>query len=256
MTQSVNPRPPRSLIWLLLATAVVVAILLSLGTWQVRRLAEKQALVAHVRLRIKEPPVPLPPPSLWASMDPLASDYMPVRLTGRFDPEREFDVFATLAEPKGKEGGVGWFVFAPFVETDGGTVLVNRGFVPDRLKDRARRADPLPTGETTLTGLLRRPEGSNLFTPANNLERNQWFTRDPEAMARVMGLKPDRILPFYIDADATQTPPGGFPQAGETVIEFPNNHLGYAITWYGLAAAAVTMSGLIVVRRRKAASAP
>ena len=67
-------------------------------------------------------------------------------------------------------------------------------------------------------------------------------------MARALGLKPDAILPFYIDAGKEATPPGGFPQAGETVIEFPNNHLGYAITWYGLALACAGVYGVFVAR--------
>jgi surfeit locus 1 family protein len=45
------------------------------------------------------------------------------------------------------------------------------------------------------------------------------------------------VAPFTIDLLAAATPPGGLPQAGETRMVFSNNHLAYALTWYGLAAA-------------------
>jgi surfeit locus 1 family protein len=206
-----------------------------------RRLAYKTKLAAEVTERLKQPPIALPPPADWPHLDPEAADYTPVRLTGHYLLDHEFHVFATLIEPKGKEGGVGWWIFTPFVETDGTEVIVNRGFVPDRLKDEASRPEGQIGGEITLTGLLRRPEGSNPFTPGNDLTRNRWFTRDPIAMATVLGVPAARILPFYIDASKDMTPPGGFPEAGETIIDFSNNHLGYALTWYGLALAAASV---------------
>ncbi|KAE9412463.1 hypothetical protein Angca_008699, partial [Angiostrongylus cantonensis] len=130
-------------------------------------------------------------------------------------------------------------IFTPFIDDAGEEVLINRGFVPDGKQDPATRPDGLSDAATTITGLLRRPEGSNPFTPANDIAGNRWFTRDPITMAKQLGIAPDRTLPFYIDLDASFTPKGGLPQAGETVIDFSNNHLGYAITWYGLALTAI-----------------
>ncbi len=221
-----------------IVTVLAICLLVSLGNWQVRRLAYKTRLAADVAGRLQHPPIPLPPPSQWAALDPEAADYTPVVLAGHFITSREFHVFATLLDPKGREGGVGWWIFTPFVEADGTTVIVNRGFVPDRLKEPASRLQGQISGELTVTGLLRRPEGSNPFTPANDPARNRWFTRDPIAMAQGLDLAQPQILPFYIDASAKMTPPGGFPQAGETIVDFSNNHLGYAMTWYGLALAA------------------
>jgi surfeit locus 1 family protein len=238
-----------------LGTLAIVAVLflVSLGNWQIRRLAYKTALAATVAERLHATPIPLPPPQAWASLDPEAVDYTPVEVRGHF-LARAFYVFTSLIEPKGRDGGVGWWVFTPFVEPDGTEIIVNRGFVPDRMKDASSRPESHIDGDILLTGLLRRPEGSNIFTPANDIARDRWFTRDPIAMAKVLGLPQDRILPFYIDASAAMTPPGGYPQAGETVVDFSNNHLGYALTWYGLALAASGIFAAFVWRRMRGAA--
>jgi surfeit locus 1 family protein len=238
----------QSLVWLGGCVVLAVIFFVSLGNWQVRRLTYKTTLAAQVTSRLGERPIPLPPPTVWPAMDPEAMDYTPVRLTGHYLLAKEFHVFATLLDPKGQEGGVGWWIFTPFVEPDGTTVIVNRGFVPDRLKDATTRAQGQTGGEIIVTGLLRRPEGRNFFTPANDLSRNRWFTRDPLAMARELGLSTESTLPFYIDAGKDMTPPDGFPQAGETIIDFSNNHLGYAMTWYGLALAAIGVYAAFVWR--------
>jgi surfeit locus 1 family protein len=68
-------------------------------------------------------------------------------------------------------------------------------------------------------------------------------------MAEALDLPPERTAPYVVDAAAGETPPGGLPQAGETRLTFPNNHLQYAITWYGLAATCVAVF-LVFARRR------
>ena len=57
------------------------------------------------------------------------------------------------------------------------------------------------------------------------------------------------IVPIFIDADATPNP-GGFPIGGVTLIDLPNSHLQYAVTWYGLAAALAGVMGVVLWRRR------
>lgn len=56
------------------------------------------------------------------------------------------------------------------------------------------------------------------------------------------------VAPYFIDADAAVNP-GGLPVGGLTVIHFPNNHLVYAITWYGLAAMVLAL--LVFILRGK-----
>jgi surfeit locus 1 family protein len=167
---------------------------------------------------------------------------------GRFD-RREALVFRGSGPEAGE--GPGYLVLAPLILPDGAAVIVNRGFVPSAAKDPA--AHPPPPGETTVTGLMREPEPRNLFTPADQPDRNLWFTRDPGAIAAHFGLS--RAAPFSIDADYSGDP-SALPRGGTTVIAFPNNHLAYALTWFGLAAALAGVFGAWAWTRLKHGAAP
>ncbi|MBT9289426.1 SURF1 family protein [Prosthecodimorpha staleyi] len=231
----------RLVLWPTVAAAFVFAILIALGNWQMDRLAWKEALMARVKARIALPAENLPPEPVWPAIDADAKDYAAARVTGRFLNDKEVHVFHTLVNPKGRLSGQGYFVVTPLLRDDGSVIIVNRGFVPLDRKAPASRPGSQIDGETTVEGLLRRPEGSNLFTPANDRAGNVWFTRDAREIAHAAGLDPARTFPLTLDAGAAQTPPGGLPQAGETLVTFTNNHWQYALTWYGLAA---TLAGV------------
>jgi surfeit locus 1 family protein len=217
---------------LLLSTLIGVGLLSGLGFWQLQRLQWKEALLAQIAARIDQPAAPLPPRENWASLDPNDYDYRHVRLTGTLDHARESYLFRASATGAAGDGP-GYEILTPLKLTDGGVVLVNRGFVPAELKDPARRAAGQIVGETQITGLMRRPETRNSFTPTDEPEQNLWFTRDPVALAAHWSLT--GVAPFSIDADATSNP-GGWPKGGATVLTIPNNHLSYALTWFALAA--------------------
>ena len=146
---------------------------------------------------------------------------------GRFLDDRE-----TLVQAVTDFGG-GYWVLVPFRTDAGFTVLVNRGFVPANLRDPASRRAGEIHGETAVTGLLRMTEPNGAFLRSNDAATDRWYSRDVAAIAAARDLGP--VAPYFIDADATPNP-GGNPIGGLTVIAFPNNHLVYAITWYGLAA--------------------
>ena len=97
-----------------------------------------------------------------------------------------------------------------------------------------------------MTGLLRNAETPNIFVPDNEPDKNQWFSRDLPAMARSMfpgGTV--QVAPFFLEAKASEVP-GGWPQGGQTRLTLPNNHLQYAITWFGLAFCLVAVYGVYV----------
>lgn len=237
---------PRSLLLLGILALGAFIILIGLGTWQVQRLHWKEDLLARVQTRIAEAPVPLPPPSEWAGLDLQDWEYRPVEARGRFRHDLESRVYMLLTESRGPLEGPGYWIVTPLELDGGGTVLVNRGFVPLDRMDKVVRLE----GEQTVSGLLRGPEGRNMFTPDDKPDERLFYARDPAAIVPALGLHD--AAPFTIDAG--ETPPGGLPQAGETRVSFPNRHLEYALTWYGLAAAlagvvaAFTLSRL---RRRR-----
>ncbi|HET7594590.1 MAG TPA: SURF1 family protein, partial [Stellaceae bacterium] len=185
------------------------------------------------------PPIDLPP-SLEAAR-PL--EYHRVRVTGRFANDRELYLGAT--SPNGRAG---YQVITPLNLADGSSILVNRGFIPQERKAPDSRAAGELEGDVTVTGLLRLPPAGkpHWFIPANSPERNYWIYVDLPAMAAAAHV--DRVLPFYVDADATPNP-GGLPIGGQTPIELPNDHLQYAITWYALAAGLAVIYILFIRRR-------
>lgn len=210
-----------------LCTLVAGAILVGLGVWQLHRLAWKDALIATIETRSRAAPHPLPPPTRWGAMKPADYEYDHVALTGTFDNADE--ILILRASPDGP----GYHVITPFHLASGGTVLVDRGFVPTAMKARALRRDGEVAGQVRITGLLRAPESRNLFTPADDATRGTFYTRDPARIAAYLKL-PD-AAPFSVDIDPSPANAGRLPKAEIAGIAIPNNHFSYALTWFGLA---------------------
>lgn len=219
-----------------LATGVAAAILIGLGAWQLERLSWKNGLIALVAQRMAADPAPVPPKPEWAGLDVSAWSYRRVRATGTFDAGAQARVYAVLSDEKGPYGGPGYWIMAPLALKDGGVVVVNRGFAPEGRAELATLAPP--AGEVTVTGTLREPETRNLFTPADEPDKRLFFARDPATIAGGLGVAD--AAPFTIDEDAAPTA-GALPQGGETRVAFPNRHLEYALTWFGLAGALVAV---------------
>lgn len=219
------------------ATAAAVIVLVSLGNWQMRRLAWKHRLIATVTERAHAPAIAAPRLGEPLAGDGEAIDHRVVRIEGRYLAGADAHVQALLGEPRGRFGGPGVWVMSPLERADGTIAWINRGFVPAGRLGEATPVDP--AAETTIVGLARPAEPRGAFTPTDDPARDQWFVRDPARLSAAAGLAVARTLPYTIDADAEATPPSGLPQAGETLLTFSDPHLGYALTWYGLALAAI-----------------
>ena len=224
--------PSRGFPWLTWTVALVVlAALLGLGSWQVERLAWKEELIATIAARLSAEPVPLS--SVLASDRPIAEqEYLRVSVGGTFVHEAERHFFATF------EGATGFYVYTPLKLEDGSFLFVNRGFVPYDNKDAATRPDGQVTGRVAVTGLLREAlaEKPSAIVPDNDPAKNIFYWKDIREMSASSGLgSASRIMGFFVDADDSPNP-GGLPIGGVTIIDLPNNHLQYAVTWFGLAA--------------------
>jgi surfeit locus 1 family protein len=173
-------------------------------------------------------------------------DYRPTRLSGIFLHERERHFLATW------QGRSGFFVHTPLQVEGGRAIFVNRGFVPYDRKDPAARPEGQIPGTVEIGGLARvaPPEKPSFIVPDNDPARNIFYWKDLPAMARSAGLDEEAVYPFYVDADEAPNP-GDLPAGGVTLINLPNNHLQYAVTWYGLAFALVCVLAVWFWRGRK-----
>jgi surfeit locus 1 family protein len=236
-----------ALVWPGVFTALGLALLITLGLWQLHRLAWKEALIAEVSTRVDAPPVDLPREDEWSRLEPKQFEYRHVRVAGAYDLAHQALVFRPLEAPRGRYGGQGYLVMTPLRLADGAIVIVNRGFVPADRKDAVSGAATQSEPRTDIVGLMRAPEPRNWFTPSDDPAKGEWFTRDPAAIAAAMKL--DRVAPFTIDADAGPNP-AALPEGGETILAFPNNHLGYALTWFGMALALAGVFGAFAWKKR------
>lgn len=222
----------RRLIAPLLFTLIGVAILVGLGVWQIQRLGWKEAMLADIAARIAADPVALP--------DAPAQDtdqYRQVAVEGVLEP----GVLPVLTSRQ--PDGPGFRVISPFRTATGRRLLVDRGFVPEALRD----AVP-PGGPVRLEGALFWPNETDGFTPPPDLARNTWFARDLDAMAAALGTEPLMVV-----ARAPLT--GPWPDPQPISVNIANDHLAYALTWFSLAAIWAVMGGALVRREARRARA-
>lgn len=224
-----------------------VAFLL-LGSWQLYRLQWKNALIEQVDQRVHAAPSPVPTYDAWANIKAGTDEYRHVTVQGIFLYQHSVAVQASTVL------GPGFWLLTPLRDSDGGIVYINRGFVKgihpylydgdDRFVDQ---------GPVLVTGLLRMSEPKGGFLRSNDPTLNRWYSRDTQMLAISQGMQ--KAAPFFVDAQeivpvspavplapvalsqqAHLNPEGGEPPVmGLTVIQFPNSHLVYAFTWFGLA---------------------
>ena len=215
---------------LAVCAALAFAGFFALGTWQVERRAWKLDLIARVDQRVHAPAADAPGRDKWPLVNAANDEYRHLRLAGTFLHDKE-----TLVQASTRLGA-GFWVLTPLQAADGTVVLVNRGFVPPEAQARASRAATELKGETTVAGLLRITEPKGGFLRKNDAAADRWFSRDVQAIATARGL--DNVAPYFVDAEADPSlsaDAADRPVRGLTVIAFPNSHLVYALTWYGLA---------------------
>jgi surfeit locus 1 family protein len=226
---------PRARPGLLIPSLFVVsalAVLVSLGTWQVERKAWKEGLIDTITRRLSAAPAALPAPETWPRLIADETEYRRVAFSAEFLNDAEALVYTSGSAFRSDVSGPGYWVFTPARLADGTVVVVNRGFVPEARRDPATRAPGQVSGMVNVVGVTRWPEARGTFTPNDDPGRNIFFVRDPAAMAAAKGW--GAVAPFYVEQEAPPAP-GGLPQVGRIEPKLPNNHLGYAITWYGLA---------------------
>ena len=217
----------RRILFLLIFGIAGLAVLLALGSWQVRRLAWKQGILAQIEQRAAADPVAMP-----AAPDPVADKYLPVRTTGMIEPG-EIHVLVSR-----KQVGAGYRIIAPFLLPDGRRILLDRGFVVTDQKQT-----PRALGAVDVTGNLHWPQEIDSYTPDPDTAGNIWFARDVPVMAAALTTEPI-LLVARSSTDAGVTPMA-IDMGG-----IPNDHLQYAITWFSLALIWAAMTIFFLWRTR------
>ncbi|MGR3320654.1 MAG: SURF1 family protein [Pseudooceanicola sp.] len=206
-----------------------VAVLVSLGVWQVQRLQWKAAVLAEIEARLDDAAVPLP-----AAPDPEADKYAPVTVEGRI-AGAPIRVLASR-----KAVGAGHRLIVPFETAAGRRVMVDLGFLP-----QGREMPEMPGAPVALEGNLHWPDEVDGFTPEPDVAEGLWFARDVPAMAAALEAEPVLIV-RRSGGDLPGVTPWPVDTAG-----IPNDHLEYAVTWFSLAAIWLAMSGFLVYRMAK-----
>lgn len=246
--------PPRSTLLLGVLAGLALIVLCGLGTWQLQRLNEKSAFLSRLAAQAEAAPASLPPEARWPALELDSADLTRVRIEGEWLPEARATVRVTMGDAGGgriaggarpggaPSGGFGRYLIQALRLDTGGVVLVNRGFAPETQV----AALPPATGRAALTGILRKPEPANPFTPPANPATRDFFVRDPAAIAAALGLA---AAPFMVEAERAQGATGAplGVDIRELIARVPNNHLQYALTWFGLA---LTLAGVFVAYLR------
>lgn len=229
---------------------IALSILVALGIWQLQRKAWKEALIADIQSRSHGEALTITDQSFWKQWTPSQDEFQHVAVTGTFLYDQEIRVYGLLPSSQLSDrvdyGTLqGAYLFTPLQLADHSIIFVNRGFVPKEYSI----APPQQSGSVRVEGILRVPEQRGWFVPINVPAKGQWFTRDSDAMAT--SLKIESHAPFYIEADVDKRPDAEiWPRAGVTrTIILKNDHLQYALTWFGLALTLLGITGYALLRK-------
>ena len=209
---------------------VGVAVLMSLGFWQMRRMEEKRVYLDAIEARISNAPIPLP-----EVPEEGKHKFQAVTAEGRFTG----DYLEVLAGQTGASPGV--LVIEAFELPGGRRIMVQRGF----LEEEARKLPRAPH-DARVEGSLHWPQDADSYTPPPDAKTGLWFARDVPAMAAKLGTEPTLIVASKPTGDGITPVPVNTPG-------IPNDHWGYAIQWFLLAAtwAGMTVFLLWRIRTRK-----
>ena len=218
----------RPFLWPTIVAFPTLLVLLWLGTWQVQRLEWKNQLIEDFESRATAAPIDLPVGQIDRKME-----FRRLALTGSFDHTKE--VFMT---GRTYEGNAGFHIVTPFALTDGRMILVNRGWVSESYRDPSKRGFTLIEGETQIEAIIRFPNEKGHFVPENEPENGFWFTLVPAQIVTHLELDGQAETAVYAAALRTSDEIR-LPIGARTETNLRNSHLGYAITWYGIACALI-----------------
>lgn len=232
MTSAARPRFP---IVLTVLAVVLLGVLLTLGVWQVQRMQWKEGLMDGAEAAAGQPPLPLA-----EALKLENPEFRRVILTCR---GLSAAPYVELQSIENSDAGVR--LVSACAAEGGPTLLVDRGFVAADISARPP-VDAADTMPVVITGVLRRsPAPSGLTPPPAGAH---FYGRDAEAMARALKVE-GPISPFTVFATTSTNPDWQALKPSAPPAAFTNNHLGYALTWFGLAVALIAFYAVLLRRR-------
>ena len=235
-------RKPRWAVGSIIVLALVV-LFVNLGLWQLRRLDERQAQNDAVRARTRVF-TELTASAWTADEDEIADlENRKVELTGTYDTRRE-----VLVRFQTHEAQPGYDVITP-LRTKDGIVLVDRGWVPERLGEEWPAEQAVaPDGELEVVGILAGPDDTAPRLEASEGAPVVVSGVRPGELAETLDL--DDVLPLYVKQLSSGT--DTFPIANGEPDLSDGPHFSYAVQWFIFAG--VVGAGWIVLLRRTAAT--
>lgn len=221
----------RSLTFEIVPTVVylcLLSLLLALGAWQLKRSDEKQAFIRLEEQRLASETLDLSA-NTTGNVDELR--YRHVTVSGSYDHAHQF-----LIDNQISDGKAGYYVLTPFIlQGEAKAVLVNRGWVPLN-KDRSVLPEiAIEKRQTIIEGRINSFPSVGIKLAGAEIPTDSWPSVvqwvDNEILAKKLGYS---LFPFQVELDQDQ--PDGFKREWHTrAIMPPEQHIGYAVQWFGLA---------------------
>jgi surfeit locus 1 family protein len=232
----------RPRLWPSLWTLFGLVVLVGLGTWQLQRLAWKEDLIRRAEAQLAETAMPIP----LGPLDGL--DFRRLSARGTYLHEAAFAFGLTAFD-----GQPGARLVTPLRLEDGRVILVDRGWLPQSLLPPNTPPDLKPAGPVTVEGIgrWRGNIARGWMAPNDSPAQRRWFNWDIPSLEGALGLQ---LAPLELVLERSDGP-AGLPRAERVEIDFPNNHLSYALTWYGLAGALLVIY-ILFSSSKPEASAP
>ena len=223
--------PPKHILWPILFSSIGFCVLVSLGVWQLQRLTWKEQLIAQIQAQQELPLIEITPEK--------QSIFRRIYAVGHFNYRQELRLIGKTVDQQ-----VGYYVFTPLTLTEGRTIYVNRGWVPQTVSTEDISK---PLGEIRVEGVLKEKMSRNAFTSVNRYDNREIFTFDPEEIAATY---PDQtLMPYYIDASQISSQ-SEYPNIKPLGVHLRNHHLVYAFTWFALAGGLAIVCFLFIRNKR------